>query len=132
MGIAELDSFIARVRGLKLLPTEVAKAAAPRVEGELKRSASAGTTPYGEKWPQKKDGGKPLVNAAAAVSCKAIGSVVEMSIDDYVHRIHNSGAEGGVPSRQMLPDGTRSLPQPIVVALEASAAEVFERRMGGT
>jgi hypothetical protein len=75
-----LDELIAKVRKLGTLPTEIARAAAPLVEAESKRSAAAGETPFGDAWKPRKDGSRALANAAAAVTVAPVGSNIRISL----------------------------------------------------
>lgn len=120
---ALLDEMIATFRALEKLPEDVAKAAAPGVEAAVKQTTAAGQAPDGTPWLPKKDGGRALVNAAAAVTGKAVGSVIVVAVRG-VEAFHHYGA--GVPRRQIIPDpGT--LPPRVAEAVRAAADRVFAR-----
>jgi hypothetical protein len=51
--------------------------AAQEVKAHLQKTIAAGTSPSGQPWePRKRDGGKPLQNAAAAVEVRVAGSTI--------------------------------------------------------
>lgn len=90
-----------RIRSLKLLPQRVAVRAAPLVEQALRANAAAGLDPMGKPWKLKKDGGKPLKNVAAKISCVANGKSIVATLtgpDVFHHR----GTKDH-PRRQVLP-----------------------------
>lgn len=86
--------MIESVRRLADLPEAAAKLAAPVVLKVAQDFAKAGTTPYGEAWPAKKDGGRALANADKALSCDAVGSIVRLNLKG-VEVIHNYGTKLG-------------------------------------
>jgi hypothetical protein len=128
-GDAALAEFIARVRRLGTLGADAAKIAAPYVLEAARETAAAGTTPSGEAWAPKKDGGRALVNAADALSVEAVGSVVVLTLTGP-EVIHNRGTTK-YPKRQILPAGGAGIPANIGKALARAAKEAFDRTMGG-
>jgi len=130
MASTELDAMIAKVRSLGNLNAEIAREAAPLVERAAKATVAAGTDPSGKPWPPKKDGGRPLVNAAKAVTATAKGSAVEIAVKG-IETYHHLGTEDGVPRRQMIPMPGDPIPKPIATALKAAAETVFRRNAGG-
>lgn len=129
MANAALDDMIARVRGLEELPAQAAKLGAPLVEAAIKATAVAGTTPDGAPWPAKKDGGRPLVNAAAAIASKAVGSTIVTTLTGP-EVIHNFGTER-LPKRQILPDGGAGIPPKVAASVEHATTKAFDAIMGG-
>ena len=121
-----LESFAA----LGTLPEDAAKLAVPYVDKAVKATAAAGTDPDGRPWPEKKGGGRALVNAAAALSTKALGPVVQVTLVGP-EVIHNFG-DTRVPRRQILPDGGAGIPANVGAALEHAAADAFRAATGGT
>lgn len=118
-----LEELIAAFRRLEVLPQEAAKLAAPLVEEALRATAAAGTDPGGVAWKPKKDGSRPLVNAASHITAKAYGTVVRATLSG-VEVFHNYGA--GVPRRQILPDpGT--IPEGVEAAVRKAADTAFAR-----
>lgn len=128
-GDAALSAFIDRVRRLGKLPAEAAKLAAPLVLEEAKKTAAAGTTPDGQPWAPKKDGGRALVHAADALSVETLGSVVVLTLTGP-EAIHNRGTNK-YPKRQILPAGGAGIPANVVRALRRAAGEAFARVTGG-
>lgn len=125
-GIAQLDEMIARIRrlGAPTLVDEVAREAAPLVDAAIKRTARAGVTPLGAPWKSKKDGGAPLVNAAAAITTRALGRIVAVTLTGPTV-FHHLGL-GGKPRRQVIPDGV-SIPPGVKEAAIEAARRVFRR-----
>ncbi len=135
-GLSSLDSMIAKCRALGTLPDDIARVAAPLVEAEGKRTASAGTTPMGEPWRARKDGERALENAATAVSASAAGSTVTVKLGSTstgsakVQAIQNA-------SRQIIPKhstrkggGAEGIPPGYEKALNLAAQQVWDRAMG--
>jgi hypothetical protein len=129
MSEAALAAMIDRLRSLATLPREAAKEAAPLVEEAAKATVAAGTSPDGEAWKPTKEGGKPLQNAAKAVSAVALGPVVQIRVDG-VEALHHNGTKR-LPRRQLIPYPGDSLSKTITRALEAGAAQAFQRMIGG-
>lgn len=128
--MSALDKLRAFGRGIGALDTlteRAAKEAAPLVEEAVRKTAAAGKDPYGNTWPQKKDGGRPLANAADHVHARAIGSSVEISLDGP-EAWHNVGA-GGRPVRQVIPDV--EIPDPVADAIDQGASRAFDALMKG-
>lgn len=128
MANAALDDMVARLRRLAELPAEAAKLGAPLVEAAIKASATAGTTPDGSPWPAKKDGGRPLANAAAAITSKAVSTTIVTTLTGP-EVIHNFGTER-LPKRQILPDGGAGLPPKVAAAVDQAATKAFDAIMG--
>lgn len=125
-GLALLDELRDTFRRLETLPADAAKLAAPLVERALKATASAGTTPDGQAWPAKKDGGAPLVHAADAIKTEAVGTVVRTTLTGPTV-FHHFGA--GSPRRQVIPD-PGSIPAGVERALKTAADLAFDRAVG--
>lgn len=126
-GSAELEAMTARIRSLGTLARDVARASVPEVEKAARKTAAAGTDPEGKAWaPRKSDGGRALANAAEAVTARAIGTVVQISlaaIETY-HQRSKSHA------RRVIPDG-KGLPAAIAKAIDDTARKIFDAKMGG-
>ena len=129
-GIAQLDAMIARLKALAGpdMPARVAKEAAPLVEAAIKGTAAAGTDPLGRPWQPKKDGGRPLVNAAAHIKTRAVGNLVATTLSgpDVFHHL----GSGHSPRRQILPDGA-SVPPAVEEAATEGARRVFRAIVEG-
>lgn len=122
-GLEILDELADAFRKLETFPQDAAKIAAPLVDAALKETARAGTDPLGNPWPPKKDGGAPLKNAADHITTKAVGTVVQATLQG-VEVFHHYGA--GVPRRQILPDpGT--IPPRVEKALRKAADQAFDK-----
>lgn len=123
-GLAELDAMIAKARALGApdVGERVAAAAAPLVDHAVKRTAAAGETPLGKSWKPKKDGGRPLVAAAAAIATRALERLVVVTLSGPTVW-HHKGARG-MPRRQVIPDGA-SVPRAVYVAALEGARRVW-------
>jgi hypothetical protein len=126
----ELSDWAARIRALRGAAVETAKEAAPLIEAAVKATAAAGTTPSGQPWQPKKDGGPPLVHAADKVTAKATGATVLIELD--VPEVFHQRSKGGrLPRREVIPSGgDGALPEPVAKACAAAAARVFARVKG--
>lgn len=128
-GIGALDDMIARLRELAgpTVGSRVAAKAAPLVGAALKKTAAAGTTPDGRPWKPKLDGGRALVNAAAAIDAKASGNFVIATLSGPTV-FHHLGL-GHKPVRQVLPD-SGTVPDGVRQAAVEAAAKVFREITG--
>lgn len=129
-GIAALDEMIARLDALSRpeAANRIAQRAAPAVTKAIQKTAAAGTSPEGDAWKPKKDGGRPLKNAAAHISGQALGPLISVKLEG-VDVFHHRGAKG-LPVRQILPDpGT--IPDPVRDAVLKAAREIVEETAGG-
>jgi len=126
-GFAALDDMIRKVRSFpglaKEAAPEVGKAALALVQSEV----AAGRSPQtGVEWVQKKDGGRPLKNAAAAISVATTGtSIVLVASGPEV--FHHFGAQGK-PRRNILPTG--SMPFKLGNAIRFGFVQPFKKKMG--
>ena len=110
---------------------DVAKEAAAGVLAAVQTTAAAGQTPSGEAWrARKEDGGRALAEASKAITVRVLGTIVQLQLA-YPYSIHHY-QEGTAtrPRRQILPEGT-VLPSTVNEAVQAAAARVFARAMGG-
>lgn len=156
-GHDELEAFVRRVEALGKMNAEAAKEAAPDVLEALQKTARAGTSPSGEPWPPKADGGRALGGAAKAIEVTTKGPQVVAHIGPP-EGFHNWGAGGSsttkkavqararaarvaaksgtkskfhAPRRQILPGPGDPIPPAVNDAMRAAAARVFDRTMGG-
>lgn len=127
-GFATLDSYIHRLRTLPGLARRAAPDCAEAFERELQRQIRAGTTPDGESWEPRQDGGKALETAAKALTVVAAGPRVVARLRGHIARHHLGRAKGGV-QRQILPIG--SIPRAISAAIREVLAREFRDHMGG-
>lgn len=125
--IDQLRAFGDAIGDLEGVAERAAQEAAPLVEKALRKNLAAGKDPYGNTWPQKKDGGRPLANAADHLHARAIDSYIEVSVEGP-DAWHNEGA-GGRPVRQVVPDV--EIPDAVSDAIEQGAARAFDAIMKG-
>lgn len=126
-GDAALAEMIARIQGFgKDATTDAAREAAPLIEAEAKRTAAAGTDPYGEPLLPKRDGTPALANAAKNVTAKAGGPTIRISITGP-YAIHFFKK---VDQRRVVPSGDRPMPKGYVEALKEGARRAFAKAMG--
>jgi len=128
-GDAELDAMLLALRRLGELPTATAARAAPLVLEAVQKTAAAGTTPDGQAWKPRKDGGRALANAAGALSASSSGPTVTISLD-MPEVIHHYGS-AKVPRRQILPDAGAGMPASVTAALKKAATQAFDAAVGG-
>lgn len=125
---AALTDFIARIRTAGATIQEAAaREAAPLVSAEARRTAAAGTDPYGIPWRPKKDGTRAIPDAAAAVDAKARGPVVVITARRGA-AIQNALSES--VGRRIIPDATQGIPAGIAAALQEGARRAFRKAMG--
>lgn len=98
-GYAALEAFIAGVEQIRELNEKVAKAAVEPVAEVARASAAAGETPAGETWAPRKDGGKPLAGAAAAIKPSSKGTQIILQVGPpFV--FHHWGAGGSSTTKK--------------------------------
>lgn len=127
-----LDAAIAAMHSLESFDAEVARVAAPMLEAHVRSEVSAGRDPTGKAWPAKKDGTRPLVNAAKAVHAEASGNLVTLVVDG-VEYFHQTAKEDGAspPRRRMIPGPGDAIPRGYQDVLDEAREEVGRRLMGG-
>lgn len=125
---AELQGWIDKLNTLDDLPSEVAKDVAPALDAKIRANISAGVDPEGKPWQLTKEGKKPLTNAGAALTVRAISSVVQAKLEGHV-ALHHLGAAKGNVRRQILPSSR--LPQPMTEAVKQVAIKRFDAHMKG-
>lgn len=125
-GEAELDAWVAKLRRLPHMVEAAAPDLAVALKAELDKNISAGRAPDGSTWKPKKDGGRPLVNAASAVTTRADGTVVQAVLTGP-EVFHHYGTKKD-PQRQILPRG--AMPESLGQAFRAKLAAKFKETMG--
>jgi hypothetical protein len=132
-GDLALSKIVDRLRALGGLPEAVARRAVPGIQVAARATAAAGTTPEGQAWPAKKDGGRPLVHAADHVTARAVGAVVQIELTGVPENVHNAGSAKGTkyPKRQIIPGKGDRIPPSVAAALHAAAAAEFAAVTGG-
>jgi len=124
-----LEEMIASLRSLDELPTRTAELAAPALERALKATAAAGTSPDGQAWAAKKTGGRAMTNAAKAISVKALGPVVRVTLDGP-EVFHHFGKGSSEVRRPVIPDGGAGIPDVVGKVLEEASARAFDELTG--
>lgn len=132
MSDSPLDRMIAELRALGAadLPAQLAKEAAPRVQEAIRATAAAGTTPEGQAWAPRKDGGRALADAAAHVTAKALGAIVRVTLAGP-DVFHHFGKGSGEPRRRVIPDVGGQLPPSVAKAMQDAVAALWARIVGG-
>ncbi len=124
-----LTTWATQVRGLRAMALESARQAAPLIEVALRATASAGTTPDGVAWPAKKDGGRPLVNAAKAITAAPLGGTVVVTLQG-VEVIHHYGTSRA-PKRTIIPERGGGVPKVVAAAALAGSQLAFAKLTRG-
>lgn len=155
-GRAALEAFIEGVEKISSLNRDVAVAAEKPVAAVARASAARGESPSGEAWAPKKDGGKALEGAAAAIDSSVDGSKIVLTIGaPFV--FHNHGAGGSsttkeaerhrqrtasrqaksgtsskfhAPKRQILPGAGEGVPADMKETIGDVAKRVFAEAVG--
>lgn len=102
----------------KLGPAKIATAAARAIGAVAKRQYKAGRGPDGTPWPAKKDGSKPLANAATEVQFVAQGNSIVGSAP-WHYRFHAEKCP-------VFPAENAALPPAWAKAIEDAAQAVIE------
>jgi hypothetical protein len=123
-GGAQIDEMRRRLRELARMPETSGPDLGDAMQAELVRTASAGTTPTGVPWKPKKDGGRPLANAAAAISTVAHGTVIVATLSGPTVFHHYGDSKD--PKRQVLPEGG-GMPPTLAAAFRQSLIKSFRR-----
>jgi hypothetical protein len=120
-----IEDYVARLRRLELFDDELAELAAPALEHAARANVAAGLDPNGRPWRAKKDGSRPLVNAAAAVTCHAEGNlaVLEVSGPEYWHQ--TIAGDGAHPRRALIPSPGDAVPGYLAAALDDVVAKAL-------
>ena len=156
-GGKDMREFANRIGELTALNDEIAKEAERGVAGAVRETARAGTDPYGDPWPELKEGGKALRGAADAIESSVQGRAITLKVGaPYVYHQHGAGgssttkaaerarkraerkrAKSGkkskfhAPQRMIIPTYKKDIPEGIRTALKAAAERVFTKIMGG-
>jgi hypothetical protein len=116
-----LDALITRLRRSHQFVTTAAPAAAEAMAAALRAAAASGASPDGAAWAEKKKGGRALVNAAAKIVVRAVGTVLLARIG-FPESVHNVGTKV-TPKRQILPT---SMPPAVAEAIKRSLIASWE------
>lgn len=101
------------------------QAAARTVEGAVRGTAAAGTSPEGEPWAATKKGGRAMAHAAAAVSVVVVGTVLLLKLAG-AEVFHHFGVRGA-PARPVIPRG--SMPDRLGNAVRLGFVEVWKTKV---
>ena len=127
----DVTGLQALVRSVRSFASEARSApeVAAAVEASLRASAGAGTSPDGEAWaPGKESGGRVMAHAADAITVKAVGSVVLVTLtghDVYHHYGAGRGKQNGKPMRPIIP--TAGLPTTLGNAIRNGITDGWNR-----
>lgn len=122
-------------RRVKFLPYALTVEAAPELAKAIRlvyvENVTRQETPYGDPWPPRKRGTKPvLVGAPAAITASSSGPRINITILGINAR-HHKGAVRGSVQRQMIPyrkDGQRG----ITPAVREAIVKILDRRFRET
>lgn len=105
-GLESIDDMIAKIRSTPEMVKASVQVLGEAILQQIKSTAAAGTTPDGKPWaPRKKDGGRAMVNAAAALSLTVLDNVILIKLTGPT-AFHHWGAGGkGRIARRVLPSG---------------------------
>lgn len=130
-GNATVSRWIDRLRKL---PQAMTRDAAPEVarslEAELRAQIARGEAPDGTAWKSTADGKRPLRGAAKALSVRASGPAIVVSLSGIDARHHRGWVRGGV-ARPILPSASEGMPAPFARAIDAVLAQRFRAATGG-
>lgn len=128
-GFGSLQGMIDACRSMPGLAKEAAPQIRDLLLAKLREDLAAGRSPAtGEIWVEKKDGGgRPLKNAAAALSAVLSGTTIVFSLK-APEVFHHFGA-GAAPRREQLPRGV--LPFKLGDAIRKGLVEPFRKKTKG-
>jgi hypothetical protein len=128
-GAAVLQEWSERVGTLpRALVKDAAPAVAKATEAHMQEQIAAGQGPDGKAWQLTAEGKRPLRNAGAAVTVRAIGTVILVRLTGPEVKHHRGIARGRI-RRQVIP--TRKDFGPIARAIRTVLGERFRAHMGG-
>jgi hypothetical protein len=127
--MSSLEAMIGSLRRMDKLDERAAQLAAPLVEAAIKATASAGTSPDGKAWAPTKAGGRAMPGAAKAVSAKALGNVVRVTLAGKEVFWHYG--QRGAPPRPVIPLGGVEPPPVVRAAIDKAIAKAFDEITGG-
>lgn len=122
-----MTAWIDRLRRLPGFVSAAAPELAVSMEQMIARQIALGQGPDGSPWPITKEGTQALRGAAAALSVRAIGTVLLAKLTG--HEVYHHYGTKRLPKRQILPSG--DLPETIAEAFRRGLVKRFTRTMGG-
>lgn len=103
MSLATLDEWIRDLRAAGEGIKEAAPEIAARCKAASDEALASGQGIGGDAWVPRKDGGKPLANAASAVTVRAVDNVIVFEL--RAPEVYHHFGAGGKPQRPILPLG---------------------------
>lgn len=125
---AALQAQIRRLERLPVAITEAAPEVADALHVELDAQIAAGTDPDGTPWQPTLAGKRPLQNASASLTVRAIGNVILAKLTGPTALHHMGQARGGV-RRQVLPSS--KMPSRITNAIRTVCERILRRAVVG-
>lgn len=116
-GVEALTRMVERVRALRTIETDIARAARGPVEEAARATAAAGTTPDGSAWAVRKDGARALAGAAGGVVVRVVGAALQVVVR-HPYVFHQK-------TRQVIPVEGDEIPPGIAAAIKRAALETF-------
>lgn len=101
VNLSVMEGWIRDLRRLPNVLERVAPEVAGDVQAELTRTLSAGTSPDGQAWAPRKDGGRAYKGAASKLTVTAVGRIIQATI--IGPEVWGARGARGAPIRQMLP-----------------------------
>lgn len=91
---AALDAQADRLRRLANINEDCTREVGEAFEAKIAANVAAQVDPYEHAWPPSKDGLPLLINAASHIKVRAVGTSVEIALDDVEVRHHVGSAKG--------------------------------------
>ena len=130
-GDDQLERMLTSLRDLPKIGERAAPEIARAIEGELRRTIAAGTTPEGIAWEKTAEGKTPLSNAAKALGVAVVKGVIYVQITGPEVRHHRGWARGG-KRRPVIPTGDKVPPPMAAKVREILTRHFREFATGGT
>ncbi len=126
MSLRELEEMAAALRALGSSDcgARIAAKAAPLLQSALEVTLTAGESPSGQAWAERKAGGRAYTHAGARIAAKSAGDLVYVTLTGP--EVYGHFGARGMPVRQMLPDAGATLPASVTKPLNDAASAVFE------
>lgn len=122
-----MDAMIAELRATKSAVPRAAEGLVPIIRAEIDKAIAAGHGLDGVPWPKTKEGKQPLRNASKAVSVRAVGNVVLVTVSGP-EAVHQFGTKKD-PQRAILP--TKDLPRDFSEAVRKGLVQLGPKWAGG-
>lgn len=122
--IDDMITVLQKLAKVGAVGSEVAEKMVEPLKTTLAHSLQAGESPEGEKWADRKAGGRAYANAAKALSVAASGALLIATIKG-VEAFGHFGRGKQQVRRPMLPDAGGGIPSSVNDALQKVAADYF-------